>query len=313
MPFCYLLSFTPEEAELAQAEARALTAPPVAAAHPRLHMTDARADITRAAYIKAGGELWASATCFEALLEEITSRGLGADRFRIEVAKLPPKPATPSPEIAARTAGALQGQPDLAAPLEDLLVAATEGAWHLGRIFSRSDAGYLRHAHRPQAYSSALPTRVARAMVNLVARPGDTIVDPMCGSGTIALEAWSVGVRAMSFDLNPRLASATARNLAHFGYPAWVAAADALTLCGRYGAVVTDPPYGRFSDRPPGLYEALFAQAARLAPRLCVVTAEDTTPLLEQAGFRVTCLARVGERGLVRHVHVALAGAAPSA
>ena len=315
MRYLYLLSCTPEEAGLARAEARALTSPPGGAeasgpaTPPRLLVGDVRADIARAAYVKAGAELWASATTLEALVGTIGARGLGAERFRIDVAKLPPKPATPSPEIAGRVACALQGEPDLGAPGDELLVVATEGAWYLGRIFARSDAGYLLHAHRPQAYSSALPTRVARAMVNLVACPGDTIVDPMCGSGTISLEAWSVGVRAVSFDLNPRLARATALNLRHFGYPAWVGAADALSLSGRYDAVVTDPPYGRLSGRPAGLYEGFFAQAATLAPRLCVVTAEDVTTLLERVGFRVSCLARLGERGLVRHVHVALAKA----
>ncbi len=310
MRFVYLLSYEPHEAELAHAEASALCG---ARADSRVCQGPVRADVTRAAYIKLGAELWASAQSLDELVTAAAQQGAGAERFRITVVKLPPKPQIPSPRIAGRVAAVIAGRPNLRTPVDELVVVASEGSWQLGRIFTRADRSYLEYAHRPQSYSSALLTRLARAMVNLVASPGDTILDPMCGSGTIALEAWSIGVRAVSYDINPKLAAATALNLRYFGYPAWVAVADARALpvprpapgAWAYDAIVTDLPYGRMSGRDAGLYEGFFAHARTLAPRMCVVAAEPLGNLLEAAGFGVRCVARAGERGLVRHVHVA--------
>ncbi|HJN18479.1 MAG TPA: RNA methyltransferase, partial [Armatimonadota bacterium] len=147
---------------------------------------------------------------------------------------------------------------------------------------------------------------ISRAMVNLAATPGDTIIDPCCGVGSIPLEAWAAGMRAVGADINPKLAGMTADNLAHFGWPRWVCAADAGTFGARGDVVVTDFPYGRQSTREDGLYERLLANFRCLAPKLVLVVAEDVSDLLEQAGYRLTHVTRVPTgHEFERRIHVA--------
>ncbi len=105
----------------------------------------------------------------------------------------------------------------------------------------------------------------ARALVNIAgARPDATVVDPMCGTGGLLLEAGLVGADVVGGDAQEKMVRGTRRNLRHVldgdGHPApdrYPAAgdwdcfrADAARLPladGAADAVVFDAPYGRQS------------------------------------------------------------------
>src|SRR5881396_3847927 len=53
-------------------------------------------------------------------------------------------------------------------------------------------------------FNGVTPARCAENLVRRYARPGDLVVDPMAGSGTIGDVARSLGRRAISFDLTPK-------------------------------------------------------------------------------------------------------------
>jgi tRNA G10 N-methylase Trm11 len=141
-------------------------------------------------------------------------------------------------------------------------------------------------------------------MVNLVARPGDTIVDPCCGSGTIPIEAASMGITAVGFDANKKMTSHARENLLHFGLPPLIAAGDARHIGGRYDAVVTDLPYGWTSRPDAGLYAEALANLRRLAPRLSVVVGGDAGECITGAGWRILRSARQAKGQLRRHIYV---------
>jgi len=44
---------------------------------------------------------------------------------------------------------------------------------------------------------------MASAIIKTFSNPNETIFDPFCGSGTIALEAWISGRNVIANDLNP--------------------------------------------------------------------------------------------------------------
>lgn len=54
------------------------------------------------------------------------------------------------------------------------------------------------------AYNGVTPARCAGNLVRRYTRPGDLVVDPMAGSGTIGDVARALGRRTSSFDLAPR-------------------------------------------------------------------------------------------------------------
>lgn len=105
-----------------------------------------------------------------------------------------------------------------------------------------------RARKKPFFHPSAMNAKLARCMVNLAhARTGNIVLDPFCGTGTVAIEATLIGCKALAMDVQRRMANGAKRNLKHFGLTAeGVIVADARKLpLTRVDCVVTDPPYGR--------------------------------------------------------------------
>ena len=300
--FC-VLSATEQEQEIALAELWALSG---VEGCGRVARVPWQVDVERAAYVTTCAELLAHGPCPEALAQQLAVTRPTFERFRVTLLTLPPRPKINSQRAIVEVAKHVYGTVDLRTPLSELLLVGTQAEWHFGRVVSRTARSYAAHEHKPHQFSSALPARVSRAMVSLAARPGDTVVDPCCGIGSILLEAWAAGMRAVGGDLNPKLAGMTRANLRHFGRPPWVCVADAGRPWTRADAVVTDFPYGRQSPRTPQLYERLLGNFPLLARRLVLVTAADVGGLLDEAGYDVLRAVGVPKHdGFTRRVYVA--------
>jgi len=303
MPYFCVVSTTDLEQDLARAELWALAG---VESSGRVAAVPHPIDVERAAYVSVCAQLLAAGRRPADLSRALQPIRPEFERFRVTLITLPPRPKVSSHEAIVEAARHVCGSVDVSDPLTELLLVGSEGDWRLGRVISRASKTYLAHERKPHAFSSALPARVARAMVNLAAVPGDTVIDPCCGVGTILLEAWAAGMRAVGGDLNPKLAGMACANLRHFGRPPWVCAADATTPWATADAVVTDFPYGRQCARDPRLYERLLAALPAFAPKLAVVTAEDIEAMLGDAGYDVLQTADVlKSHGFRRRVYLA--------
>lgn len=151
-------------------------------------------------------------------------------------------------------------------------------------------------AHRT---STSLPSRLARAVVNLVARPGDRVLDPVCGAGVLLVEAARLGCEVEGGDLSPKAAAWARRNLAGLDLRGRVEVRDALTRPpGDADVVVGDLPYG-LRLAPTDLRP--FAEALpRLGRRWALVAHEDLSPYLE----RPVVVLRVPKSTFTRYVHI---------
>ena len=68
----------------------------------------------------------------------------------------------------------------------------------------RADDPYARsHVHGFHAYPARLHPVTAQRLVKGLARPGDSVLDPFCGSGTVLVEAQIERRRAAGVDANP--------------------------------------------------------------------------------------------------------------
>lgn len=63
------------------------------------------------------------------------------------------------------------------------------------------DTVYLTHGFHP--YPAKFPPQVPRFLIENMTAPGDTILDPFCGSGTTLVEAKLLGRNACGVDINP--------------------------------------------------------------------------------------------------------------
>ena len=108
-----------------------------------------------------------------------------------------------------------------------------------------------RPRKKPFFHPSAMPSKMARCMVNLAHGKAEALVlDPFCGTGTSLIEASYIGCRAVGVDAQRRMVLGTRKNLRFFNI-----AAEGLILADsrkiplfKVDCVVTDPPYGRSSS-----------------------------------------------------------------
>ncbi|MBX9626814.1 MAG: RNA methyltransferase [Gemmataceae bacterium] len=136
----------------------------------------------------------------------------------------------------------------------------------------------MRHrTYKTEHIAASLRPTVAAAMVRLAGvGPGMTVLDPMCGAGTILAEALHVAnlrrgdpVRVLGGDIDPNAVFVARQNLEKLG-PVSVSRWDATDLpleAASVDRIVCNPPFGKQLEKPediPPLYEAAAAEWNRV-------------------------------------------------
>ena len=195
---------------------------------------------------------------------------------------------------------------------------AGDGSCVLGWLTAESERGFgdRRPTDRPFFQPGSMDPVLARALVNIAgARARATVVDSMCGTGGLLLEAGLVGSRVVGTDAQAKMARGTRDNLR-----------DALGEDGDFDvcrgdvtrlpladdcadAAVFDVPYGRQSkiegDSLAELVGDALSEAHRIAPRAVVVADRSWAQAAVDAGWTVADhFERRVHRSLVRHVLV---------
>ena len=192
------------------------------------------------------------------------------------------------------------------------------GVCVLGWLAVESERGFgdRRPTDRPFFQPGSMDPMLARALVNIAgAREGATVVDPMCGTGGLLLEAGLVGARVVGSDAQRKMARGTRANLRdRFGADGdfAVCRGDVTRLPfadGVADAAVFDVPYGRQSkiegDSLADLVGSALAEARRVASRAVVVADRSWEREAVDAGWTVEeHFERRVHRSLVRHVLV---------
>jgi len=297
----YLLMGPDKELDLARTELLALSG---CVSEGRVGTSPVAADVTRSAYVRlSADQLAVGANWFE-LRPAIAQLNLRCNQFRIEVFRPGPKVAASTTDLQKSIADLITGRPNLDDPRTEFALVVTQNTWRFGTIISRSDQRWRRHNVRPYYYSHGLTPRMARALVNLVAAPGDTLLDPCCGSGTVLVEAIADGIYAWGVEINPSLASQAAANLRSLGLPVNMMVGDARSIRGNFDAVVIDFPYGHSAAVQEGLYREVLVNLIDQVDRMALVFGCDQRPLLKDLGLTVHQEASVAKGQLTRHIYV---------
>ncbi|MFC6716118.1 TIGR01177 family methyltransferase [Natrialbaceae archaeon GCM10025810] len=187
------------------------------------------------------------------------------------------------------------------------------------------DFGTRAPTDKPFFQPGSMDPMLARAVANLAcARPGRTLLDPMCGTGGVLVEAGLVGADVVGTDAQEKMALGARENLAHYlerddpsptGVPrgSWaVGRGDATRLPLKDGAVdgvVFDAPYGRQSKiethRLEDLVAGALAETRRVADRAVVVADRSWAAPAMEAGWELEAtFERRVHRSLTRYVLV---------
>ncbi|TYL39978.1 TIGR01177 family methyltransferase [Natronococcus pandeyae] len=187
------------------------------------------------------------------------------------------------------------------------------------------DFGTRAPTDKPFFQPGSMDPLLARAVANIAgARPGATVLDPMCGTGGVLIEAGLVGADVVGTDAQAKMTEGAQTNLAHFlgrnepsptGVPrgSWhVGRGDATRLPVADDAidgVVFDAPYGRQSKidthRLEDLVPGALSEARRVASRAVVVADRSWASEAREAGWELeAAFERRVHRSLTRYVLV---------
>ncbi len=166
------------------------------------------------------------------------------------------------------------------------------------RYIGYADALEYQRPKKAIKYPTELDWKLGRCMVNLSQlKEGKTICDPFCGTGTILLEAESMGIRSIGIDFDSKMCEITSKNLAANGYKSRVVNSTyhhILKIKDKTDAIVTDVPYGiasRSSMPPKKIIEDL----------LSVVPKKMRTVLVYKKGMYIKEFDKAKKYEIFRH------------
>lgn len=199
--------------------------------------------------------------------------------------------------IERKIGEAIQGEADLLEPEVNFGFVLLKDVWHFG-ILQVSEPIWRFHMQKPHMYSTALSTRVARAVANIaVPHPeGIRAIDPCCGIGTVLVEARSMGIDMVGRDINPLVCLGSRKNLAHFGLEGEVVIGPISEVTTTYDAAIIDMPYNLFTHITAEGQQDILKDARRITSKLVVVTIEPMDHMITEAGFEIVdrCIAKKG-------------------
>ncbi|MDI2130569.1 TRM11 family SAM-dependent methyltransferase [Yinghuangia seranimata] len=133
------------------------------------------------------------------------------------------------------------------------------GRWSVWATAQQSSAAQRRGRYTPgsMAHPAKMLPAIAAHAVDAYTRPGDRVLDPMCGTGTTLVEAAHAGRHALGVEYEARWAQVARANLALAGRQGALGSGRVLVgdarhlaevippeLHGLFALVVTSPPYG---------------------------------------------------------------------
>src|SRR5699024_3165044 len=170
--------------------------------------------------------------------------------------------------------------------------------WYFGK-YRKSEAVWLQHVNKPQSYSTALGTRMARAVANIaVPNPnGVTAIDPCCGIGNVLVEALSMGIDIDGRDINPLVTRGSRENIAYFGYTCDVTTGPIADATDHYDVAIIEWPYNSVTHPSSEEQLSILKHPRRIADKVIGVTIDTIDQLVEAAEFEIKerCMAKKGK------------------
>ncbi|MDF2789722.1 MAG: hydroxyglutarate oxidase [Neobacillus sp.] len=262
-------------------------------------------DPSRSPFIKERIAVIFEGESMEELLEKLAHFQVTGETFKVICVKNGEEPFEKRRMIEREVGQRIKGVADIRNPQVLFAVMHINGRWVFGE-YVKSESVWFRHQQKPHNYSTALSTRVARAVVNIsIPNPvGIKAIDPCCGIGTVLIEALSMGIEIEGSDNNPIILAGTRENIAHFGFAGEVKFKDMRTITNHYDVAIIDLPYNLCSVISPQEQLEMLQSARRFADKIVVVTVEHIDPILIEAGFEIVDAALAKKGAFTREVIV---------
>ncbi|WP_192599185.1 TRM11 family SAM-dependent methyltransferase [Sporosarcina limicola] len=260
-------------------------------------------DPCRSPFMKERVDILYEADSFESILGQVAYLQLASSTFKVvclnslELGTTKKIGHAERRKVEREVGLRIQGEPELDHPETLFGVIELDDKWYFGKLVE-SEAIWFQHQQKPHMYSTALSTRVARAVANIAAPhpEGIRVIDPCCGIGTVLVEALSMGINIAGRDINPLVVKGSRKNIAHFGLEGEVIIGPIADVVDDYDVAIIDMPYNLFTHISPEEQLDILKQARRFSKKVVVVTIETIDPMIDEAGFSIVdrCVAKKG-------------------
>ena len=204
---------------------------------------------------------------------------------------------------------------DLDDPDHTLVALFSESLAAIGWLETKTvrDFSTRKPTDKPFFQPGSMDPMDARALANIAgAGPGTRLLDPMCGTGGLLVEAGLAGASVVGVDAQAKMVRGARRNLSEYLDVGDVLRGDATRLPftdDAFDGAVFDAPYGRQSKIEGSSLESLVGDALRdvrrVASRAVLVADRPWTDAAEAAGWTVASrFDRRVHASLIRYVHV---------
>ncbi|MDN3438624.1 RNA methyltransferase [Planococcus sp. APC 3900] len=298
--YLYTYAYTNDEEALCQLEMRSFFGKDTT---EKIIKSGVAINPSRSPFIKERIELFFEADSLQAIIEKSTEIDMSETTFKVIFLKInglseqDQVDYSGKRDVERQIGSAITGEADVHNPDVTFGLIPFEGRWYFGR-YLQSEPIWFKHMKKPREYSTALSTRVARAVANIaVPEPkGVKAIDPCCGIGTVLVEALSMGIDIVGRDINPLVVEGSRENIAHFGLSGDVNLGPIAEVEERYDVAIIDMPYNLYTHATPADQLAILKDAHPFTEKLLVVTIETMDHMVEAAGFVVTdrCIAKKG-------------------
>lgn len=298
--YIYTYAYTNDEEALCQLEMRSFFGKDTS---EKIIKSGVAIDPSRSPFIKERIELFFEGDTLQDILEQAARVDMADATFKVIFLKINGLSEKDQidylgkRDVERQIGSAITGEADVHHPDVTFGLIPYEGRWYFGR-YLQSEPIWFKHMKKPREYSTALSTRVARAVANIaVPKPeGVKAIDPCCGIGTVLVEALSMGIDIVGRDINPLVVDGSRENIAHFGLTGDVNLGPIAEVEENYDVAIIDMPYNLYTHATPADQLAILKDAHPFTEKLLVVTIETMDHMVEAAGFVVTdrCIAKKG-------------------
>lgn len=191
-------------------------------------------------------------------------------------------------EVEKKAGLAINGIANLQSPDKRLAIMYDQHHFVFGP-YVESEPVWFTHQQKPHHYSTALSTRVARAVVNIAVPKIENVkvIDPCCGIGTVLIEALSMGIDITGSDYNPLVMKGLRENILHFGYEPKVQLCEIGEIRAQVDVAIIDMPYNLCSVLSADEKVHIISSAKKIAKKIVFVTIEPLDEVLEQVGLTI--------------------------
>ncbi len=298
--YIYTYAYKPDEESLCYLEMRSLFGEDT---ETKVIKSTYDINPSRSPFIKERIEILFEGNELSDILKQVEVVDMGELTFKVLFVKINDLASTEKVEykqkreIERKIGLIIEGEADVHHPNVTFGLVPFKGKWYFG-LYKKSEAVWLHHQKKPREYSTALSTRVARAVANIaVPNPqGIKAIDPCCGIGTVLVEALSMGIDIVGRDINPLVVLGSRENIAHFGLTGDVDLGPIAEVKEAYDVTIIDMPYNLYTHATPEEQLSILKSARPFSEKLVVVTIENIDHMIKDAGFDIIdrCVAKKG-------------------